>query len=390
MKNAVLTRQAVFDNKVNTIGYELIFADTQAEVNESEEKLSLEGLQKVVGKQLAFVNCQDIIDKLDFENSELSQQLVLGITDEVAQDKEMMDKLMTLRELGHPFVLSKYTKDSLDKFLDLVNYVVIDMLAYDLEELDKIVKEIKQKNKLLLVRQIENHASFDLCSDLQFDYFQGDFIIQPNAKKEKGEQHNEMMILELVSKLQNPEVKVEEIEWAIEKDARLAYKLLKVVNSPMCGLTRTVSSLREAVIYLGLQQIKRWVSLLALSNVEGVPQELTMTALVRAKMCEVVAYKAEREDAGSYFIVGLFSTLDALLGQSMDELLETITIDDNLKQALLHYEGPMGDTLKKVIAYERADWQAFDDCGDAYQIYSEAYLESICWAESYNHSVSSD
>ena len=64
---------------------------------------------------------------------------------------------------------------------------------------------------------------------------------------------------EIVDKMHDPEVVLEDVGAIIAKDAGMTAKMLKLVNSAFFGLRREVSSPAEAVSYLGLDTIKSLV-----------------------------------------------------------------------------------------------------------------------------------
>ena len=196
--------------------------------------------------------------------------------------------------------------------------------------------------------------------------------------------------MRLLTTLEQVEISIEDIEEILSQDARLSYKMLRVVNSAAFALSREINSLREAIIYLGLNQIRSWANMIALSSTENKPSDLMVTTMVRAKMAELIADYIGVEDPRPYFTVGLFSTLDAMLDQSMDTLLDEINLADALKNALLNQEGELGCMLQNVIAYEQGDWAELVDSGVEMDAWRNAYLESVTWATRSLREITSD
>ena len=67
------------------------------------------------------------------------------------------------------------------------------------------------------------------------------------------------LYVEIVDKLQNPQITLEEIGAIIARDLGMTAKILKLVNSAFFGLGRQISSPAEAVSYLGVDTIKSLV-----------------------------------------------------------------------------------------------------------------------------------
>src|SRR5690606_11897514 len=101
----------------------------------------------------------------------------------------------------------------------------------------------------------------------------------------------------------------------IERDVSLSYRLLRFINNPMVNKRQKITSLRHALNYMGQIEIKKFIALLALANLnDNKPPELIHLSLVRAKFCELVAdSKGEFNNPPMGFLVGLLSMLDALL-----------------------------------------------------------------------------
>src|SRR5262249_24122627 len=148
-----------------------------------------------------------------------------------------------------------------------------------------------------------------------------------------------------------------DLDEVISRDLSLSYRLLRWINSAYFSLPRTVTSMREAVVLLGLRAVRSWATLITLANIEDQPSELVRTAMTRAAMAELVAQGLGETDSEAYCTVGLFSALDALMNARMEDLLDSLPLGEDVRAALLRREGPMGDALSWVKAYERGRFE---------------------------------
>ena len=151
----------------------------------------------------------------------------------------------------------------------------------------------------------------------------------------------------------------------IGADTNLVYKLLTYINSVGIGLTNHVSNLRQAAVLLGFSGIRSWVTLISLQTFsEDKPSELFTLSLLRAKFCELIAADLNRPgltpDTG--FLIGMFSLLDVLLSQPMEEVLKEVALADDLNDALLGEDNDLRRILDLVIAYEQGDWDKVASC----------------------------
>jgi putative nucleotidyltransferase with HDIG domain len=64
------------------------------------------------------------------------------------------------------------------------------------------------------------------------------------------------MLRRLLEVLQNPRISLGEISNFIENDPALAMRVLKMINSPIYGFPRRISSVNQAVILLGINVVK--------------------------------------------------------------------------------------------------------------------------------------
>ena len=242
------------------------------------------------------------------------------------------------------------------------------------------VKGLRNYPVQLLAEKIETEDEFNFCMDLGFDLFQGYFFAQPKVIRGHRLPNNRLAILRLLSRLQDPDILADELEQLIAQDVAFSYRILRYVNSAAFALNRKIESIHQAVIILGLQTIKSWAALLAMSQVDNKPTELVVTAMVRAKMAEEMARAMKEAQPQSYFTVGLFSALDALMDNTMEEILTQLPLADHISAALLQKTGLLGETLNCVLAYERGQWQDLNfNHLDPKQI-KQCYLDALTWA----------
>jgi EAL and modified HD-GYP domain-containing signal transduction protein len=216
--------------------------------------------------------------------------------------------------------------------------------------------------------------------ELGFDYFQGYFFAQPKVIRGQRLPNNRLAILKLLGRLQDPNITPEQLEELIAQDIAFSYRILRYVNSASLALPRKIESIHQAVVILGLQAIKSWTTLLAMSQVDNKPAELVVTAMVRGKMAEGLAKAMNAPQPESFFTVGLFSALDALMDNSMEEILTQLPLADHIAAALLHRRGIHGDILDCVLAYERGQWENLGCSQLGTHKIRDCYLDALQWA----------
>lgn len=397
----LLARQPIFNGNMQVVAYELLcrnndlkfISTTDGDAASSQVLLNAFtelSIEQVVGKHKAFVNFTRTL--LSSPPPFNRQKLVIEVLEGQRVDSAMLHSLKQLREQGYTIALDDFELD--ENSQNLVAYadiIKLDVLSLSPDKLQQHIDYLKPFGVTLIAEKVETYEMFEQCKALGFDLFQGYFLAKPRVITGRKISENKQSVLQLLSALHNADAPIEKIERMIARDTLLSFKLLRLVNSAAFGLSRNVESLRQAIMLLGLNKLRNWVNLLALSNLSGKPHELSIAALTRARMCEMIAAEInQRSRPDSYFTVGLLSTLDAFLDSPLEELLDTLSLSEALNQAMLNHSGPEGMVLQIVQAHEQGNWQEIDwdhlaEIGLMPERMAEIYVESLHWvAETMN------
>lgn len=369
MQNIFIGRQAIFDRNMAVYGYELLYRESDtggAAVSDGDlasSRVMLNafmemGIERIVGPHRAFINLTRGFF-VDMPTIPLEKErVVLELLEDLEVDEPLVQSVADLASQGYSLALDDYEFDPRwDPLLPYVDIIKVEVPAIDPERLDSQLHRLSAYNIRLLAEKIETEQEYRLYHDLGFDYFQGYFFSRPKTVRGQRLEENKLVIMQLLACLNNPDITIEELEQLISQDAALSYKILRYINSAALALPRKLESIGQAIIYLGLQRIKAWSSLIALSRVENKPQELLYTALVRAHMCQQLIRKLGLGNAETAFTVGLLSTLNLLLDSPLAEILEELPLSDEIHDALLGKPGPLTQALACTRAYESQRWE---------------------------------
>lgn len=393
-ESVVIARQPMFDRDYRVYAYELLFRanrdDQTANVTEYTADLATSrvinyaflelGIERVIGKHVAFINLTRSFI-LDDEPIPASQgKVVLEVLEDIEVDEELLEGIRHLKSKGYTIALDDFIyHESLKPLVELASIIKVDILAINHQQLREHVTELRKYDVTLLAEKVETQADYQLCFDLGFDYFQGFFFCQPDIIEDSPVPDNQMTRLQLINRLQDPNVDFDEVEAIIRKDVGLTYKLLRLLNSAALALPRKIESIRQGLIILGLKAIKTWTTLMVMSEMDFVPKELLDSTLIRAKMCEALspAYHCGEDNS---FMVGLFSTIDAILDRPMASIIDPMPLTEATKQALKFREGPLGIMLRDIIYYEQGQWDKLSDTPLSLEEFSEHYIAAAEWA----------
>ena len=298
-------------------------------------------------------------------------RVVLQLAAVPASD-EVLAALRRLQFSGYAIAL-----DGFDPALaDVAKSVKVPVAGRTDDELRAAIEAPAALGLELVATGVASPDELERCKALGFTVFQGDFFAKPNLTRQRRVGTGGISALKALAEVAKPDATFEDLEQAIASDVGLSLKLLRYVNSAFFSLPRTVESVREALTLLGTATVRRWATVMALVEASDAPEELVELALQRARMCEVLGGNRSLDASDGHFTVGLFSVADALLDAPMEEVLETLPFSDEIRAALLRREGPKGELLTTVVAYEQGEFPAA--AGEV--SLSSAYGESIEYA----------
>ncbi len=403
MSELLVGRQPILNSQKDTIGYELLYramlTDTNAVFTDGNTATSRVfantlfemGLDAIVGPQLAFINfTRDFLVKDDLVQllTEIrperfdTRRVVLEVLEDIALDNELFQALRKFKKRNFVIALDdvvslKQIAPILDK--DLVDLIKIDILAVNRDTLPDLVNSIRQRNILLLAEKVETPNDFSVCFDLGFDFFQGYFFFKPETiqHKKKKMDVSRLSLMRSLAASMDTQTSFHVLDPIISQDIGLSYKLLRLVNSGYYSLADEVKSIQQAISLIGLQQLRSWMMLLMMATVDDKPHELTAIALQRATMCEMLARALGIKHAESYFLIGLLSVLDAIMDTPMNEVVATLSLAQDLNEALVYRKGNLGLVLKAVIATEDGNWDDVMQLGIKPRVWRNIYFEAV-------------
>ena len=400
-----VARQAIFNRRQKVVAYELLFRDSPKnffpDIAEGqatarlimENQLNL-GTRHITSGKKALIN-------IGPESLELDLCAFLPCQDVVIELLESIEPTDTNYELCRELFHSNFNlalddfvyKPQWDRFLKLVKLIKFDITITPLDDIHPIIKKLKDHKQIkLLAEKIETQEEYEVAAGMGFDYFQGYFFAKPTMMKHNDIDYNYGLVVAIYAEIMGPNPDLTKIAALFELDAALAYKLLRLINSGVFPIQSKIASLKQALVYLGQERLKKFVSLIVTAHTAGKkPAELMQVCVVRARFCELIAKKVAKHQSGEAFLTGLFSLLDAILDQPMSLLVEKLPFQDDIKAALLEEKNTLYYILKVVKAYETGSWWALEQAVIFLNIQSdilpELYKKSVDWADSYKNNI---
>ena len=390
----LLARQPIFDRNTKVVAYELLFREVnpeRADVVDGDFATSavLENafmnlsIDDVIGDHKAFINFTPRL--LEMEIPIEPARCVIEVLEDVEVTDALLESLKRAKQKGHLVALDDFEyNETLQPLVDLADIIKLDVLALTDSELVDAVGRLSAYGVTLLAEKIETNEMLRHCLDLGFEMFQGNFLSKPEPITGRKLAANKIVVLELLTKLQEPSSNFKDLELLISQDPALGLKTLRLVNSAYYGPRHQIESLSHAIAYLGMDALRSLASLLVVSGLADKPDALRDFALERAKFCELLGRKVKEAEASVFYSVGLLSTMDAYFDQPLEEILGNMSLRPDVKAALLDREGELGAVLALVERMQLGElkaieWDRLADFDLSPQVVNELYMEVIQW-----------
>ncbi|MDX8381564.1 MAG: HDOD domain-containing protein [Ghiorsea sp.] len=398
MQDILIARQPIFDCDLNLVSYELLFRSANLAKNQQLGGDSMTaqvmvtalidiGIDKLANGKRVNINATE---SLLLDSRSLLDMLppdIIGI--EILEDVEINDNTVNaclkLQKKGFTILLDDVVyHPRLTPLLEIADVIKVDLpLTENLAKDVRILRTFKAK---LLAEKVETLEDYELVKSLDFDYVQGYFFSKPETVQGRKLPDSKLAILRAMQKIMSATV-ISDIHEVIKQDVSLSYRLLKYINSAAFGLRRPVKSIEQALALLGLNNIRRWISMLSLATLgEHKSRELFRLSFFRGQFLELLAKARHQPHTEDAFLLGMFSILDALLDVSMEQALESLFLPERIELGLTDPTSEMGSTLHLCKSIEVGDIEAVQLWQEQHQDITTANIlemhhEATLWAD---------
>ncbi|WP_243373049.1 HDOD domain-containing protein [Geotalea sp. SG265] len=400
-----LGRQPILDRNQQIIGFELLFRSAesvnfamisdsfQASASVIINALTDFGTREILGRHKGFFNVD--MEMLMSDSLELlpRDQVVIELLETINVCDEVIGRCRKLKEQGFTIALDDHEYDpAFETLYGVTDIVKVDILQTPPETIRETLRQLKSRPIALLAEKVETAEQYAFCVAEGFDLFQGYYFAHPVILKQKRVDIAQLTLTKLLEQVIR-EADLREIEETFKENPNLTYNLLRLVNSVAIGLREHIKTLRHALMVLGLQQLKRWIvlALYASKGDQGVSNPLLEIAAARGKLMELLVKKqpaahltADFSDRA--FMTGILSMVDCLFEVSMEEMVQQLNLDSDIRLALLKREGVLGAILQLTEIIEQVDFRSANELMSRTNLTPdhllEAQLETFNWSSS--------
>lgn len=391
--DSYIVRQALVTDKQESFGYEILYTDNSfsaehtddiSAANAIENFLSSMDSERFLDGKIAFLTFTPNLLEKGIPKMFKTNKLVIQIEDSLITNPLSQNLITKYKQSGYKIAVVDF--EFAPRFfgiLDIVDYIKVNFSG-DPSSVENIVKIGKSFGKKVIAYNVETQEAYDRARELGCTYYQGTFVSEKmptTVKKVNYLQSNFFLLMVAVTK---DEPDIDEIESIISRDVSLTFSLLRLVNSAYFALRNKARSVKQALVILGLGQLKQWIYLLSFKQDDGsMPDELIKISFLRATFAsELVEYAQDMTISRSEaYLLGMFSTLGKLMRVPLEDALEQLPISDDIKLALLKKEGRTGSLYKLILSYEKADWKTMSACaaelGIPQSMIAQKYFECV-------------
>lgn len=391
-------RQPIFDLDKSIIAYELLYRPDENPNNEitdnrKTEEVILNSILELrvdscVRDKRMFVNFtkENIMSGLPelFDN----KKLIIELLEDIVPDEKFLLKCRKYKEMGYVFALDDFVIDyPYTDLIELADILKVDFRLTDEIEREKITRKYCREDLTLLAEKIETIEEVNEAKKLGFQLFQGFFYAKPELRRRNQYSSIKSSYVKILNELQNPSPSFDKLDTLIRDDVTITLKLLKMVNSVAYYSSRVISSIREAMVKIGLNTLKRFFCLIVLDEIDRFgDKELFIISMSRAIFMEKIAKYTNMEIRSSeFFLLGLLSLIDIITRTDMEDIIIDLPLSYELKDTLLGKETPLQEIYKFVLAYEKGDWNYVDLNAERLslncEVISKDFVDSMTYSE---------
>lgn len=370
--NKFVVKQAIKTGDNTLIGNELLFNVSNELYNEKEsedyrvaETISTfltQNSSKLDKSALTFITFTPNLLFKKMPEMFKADELVIQIEDNVIMHPDAIQLVQMYKQMGYRIAINDFQfLPRYFGFLEYTDYIKINVRDQEEGTIENILRMAKGFGKQCIATYIDRKELYHFAQRFNFDFYEGVYVAEAGVIKADKLQYMRSNFFQLVLAVTQEIPDVEEIEQIITRDASLTYQLLRIVNSVHFALRHKTASVKQAIMVLGIDRLKRWVYLLSFdkdTEVDSAIEDGLKMALLRATFCsELLGFAKDMPITKSEgYLMGMFSAMGILVDAPLEDILREVPLSETIRDALLRGEGRCGILLDLVLSYERAEW----------------------------------
>lgn len=363
---SLFAAQPIFDIHNNRIAVELLYrSDSGVSALELGDKQAttelIYNLCSGISSQIAQYNAPVFINvDADFLMSGSflpleADKVVIELVERIAPSPELTACVAALKQRGFRFALDDFEFTSeWDPLIELADIIKVDILQCSVDTVREHMLRLRRFPLIWLAERVETPEQLQQCKALGFTLFQGYFLARPELVTGKKLPVATLKLAELIDNLFQPEPDIAKLSRQLNDEPTLVIGMLRIANSPMYRKTREVSSVKDLIVRLGLDIVKKWVLMFAvLNNCSPAAASLILTrAYTALRLAEHWHLDINRQL--QCFLTALISGVDVLFGVAPAEFVAGLNVAPEIKAAICQGKGDAAKAVVIVQSIEQA------------------------------------
>jgi EAL and modified HD-GYP domain-containing signal transduction protein len=397
-----VVREPIFDRQDQVFGYQLRHRDDGGAIGDAHvgggssaraltNVLLTFGRGELTGNRPAFLRFSRELILNGAATLASPASLVVELADDILVDEELVSACANLHDRGYALGLEHFVWDVQNEvLLPYVKFVTVNVLETRMDDLARLSARIRPFGINVIGKHVDSPDLALAARECGCLLVQGFYFCQPTTLRGAPLPPFHLAHLQLLGTLSREDLSTQQLEDVIKSDSALSLRLLRSINSAAYGVRREVTSIQQALVLLGRDQIRKWAAVWTLA---GMPttgaREIMIIALLRARCCELVGDAMEGSRGAEFFLLGLCSLMDVITGRSIAMALAELPLSRLISDALLGEPNDARATLDAVIDHERGDWDGAASrlaaLGLPFEVLPSAYRDALIWARGLSH-----
>lgn len=397
--NVYLARQPIFNSNREVVAYELLFRSsernafdnsdsTDATLQVVKNSFSLFSLRSLLGDKKAFINFDEKLINSRFIELFSPDYIIIEVLESVKLTPTVLESLKWIKNQGYKLALDDFNNyEKYDEIIDYIDFIKVDFLQTINKDRESVIKDCRNKNIRFIAEKIETLEDMKDAIDYGYSFFQGFYLSKPIIISTKEVFTNKLNYISVIEELNKKPVDIFAVEDSIKRDLALSYKLLRLINSASLGIKQEITSIRQAIVLIGVNNLKRWIYVITLKSLTGDKhQPLITTSLVRARFGELLVEESNNNlNSFDIFLTGMLSLIDRFIDMPIEEILRALPISNNVKASLTGEDNINSRILGFIMEYESGNWRSVDERLALIKLSGEkvydCYLEALAWVQ---------
>lgn len=366
MDNIYIARQAILDENNEIFAYELLYRDdnsrptiknsrlaTIAVLNSTLNKF---GIKNLLGKHKAFIKADEKFLLHDVMLTIPKEHFIFSLQIEGKVGKKIKSRIAELYKLGYIFAIndSLLSDDVLHNYRELKDY--ISYVKVDISTPKERIAILRDGGAEIIATKVETDEMLEKAKENNINHLQGFFFSKPKILEQEKFDSSSQNIVNLCNILmQDSDIDLVVVEF--EKNPAITIQLLKFINSGAFHFRQNLSSIKQVLTLVGRTKLTQWLMLMIYSTTSDAPQKLPLMEQVRSRsiLMESVAKILAKDLSSQAYFVGVLSLMDVLFHVTLRAILKEMNVDKQIREAILHKKGKLGEIFMFVLAIERFD-----------------------------------